>query len=72
MRHFTDTGMSPALATAAAMMARSRLGFSGMADPPPLRVILGAGQPKLRSRWSTRPSPTRRRVASATSAGSVA
>ena len=48
------TGAPPA--TAARTIARSRPGLAGTAAPPPLRVTLAAGQPKLRSMWSTRPS----------------
>ena len=53
------------------MIAASSLGFRGTAAPPPLRVTLRAGQPKLRSTWSTRPSPTSIRTAWPTVAGSL-
>ena len=39
--------------TAAVTMARSSCRFTGTAAPPPRRVTFGAGQPKLRSMWST-------------------
>ena len=35
---------------------RNRSRFHGSAAPPPLRVTLGTGQPKLRSMWSARSS----------------
>ena len=73
MRNFIVTG-TPAGAAAATherTMARSSARFTGSAAPPPRRVTFGAGQPKLRSTWSTRPSPTSRRTASPSTAGSV-
>ena len=51
----TGTPYGAAAVTAARTIARSRLGFAGTAAPPPLRVTLAAGQPKLRSMWSTSP-----------------
>jgi len=45
-------------------------GFSGIALPPPWRVIFGAGQPKLMSMWCT-PSPASRRAISPTTSGSL-
>jgi hypothetical protein len=44
--------------TAAATIAAYRSVRHGSAAPPPWRVTFGAGQPKLRSMWSTRPSST--------------
>ena len=38
-------------------------GLAGTAAPPPLRVTLAAGQPKLRSMWSTSPRPHTRSTA---------
>ena len=52
-------------------MARKSPRFQGSALPPPLRVTLGTGQPKLRSTWSARSSATSRRTAAATVAGST-
>ena len=43
----------------------------GNAEPPPLRVTFGTGQPKLRSTWSARSSATIIRTAAATTAGST-
>ena len=45
--------------------------FHGSAAPPPLRVTLGTGQPKLRSMWSARSSVTSMRTAAPTVAGST-
>ena len=53
MRIFTVTGTSPAARTAAAHdVARTARRCHGSAEPPPLRVTLGTGQPKFRSMWS--------------------
>jgi hypothetical protein len=49
MRNFIVTGTAPAACTAARTIARSRLRLTGIAAPPPLRVTLRTGQPKLRS-----------------------
>ena len=46
-----------------ATIARSSAGLAGTAAPPPLRVTLAAGQPKLRSMWSTSPAPHTRSTA---------
>ena len=51
----TGTPYGAAAPTAARTTARSSAGRAGTAAPPPLRVTLAAGQPKLRSMWSTRP-----------------
>ena len=51
----TGTPYGAAAATAAPTIARSSAGLAGTAAPPPLRVTFAAGQPKLRSMWSTRP-----------------
>src|SRR3546814_9871453 len=64
MRNLIVTGMSPAAVTADRMMLRSSARRTGSADPPPLRVTLGTGQPKFMSTWSTPISPTRKRTAS--------
>ena len=55
IRNLQVTGIPPFLPslTAARMMARNKFFLSGTAAPPPLRVTLAAGQPKLRSMWST-------------------
>ena len=72
VRIFTETGTRPAAAsTAATTMLRNRSRFQGRALPPPLRVTLGTGQPKLRSTWSARSSSTRIRTASAITCGST-
>ncbi len=47
MRNFTVTGMSPAFLTAARTICRNSSRLYGRAAPPPLRVTLGTGQPKL-------------------------
>ena len=49
--------------TASVGIAASRSRFHGSAAPPPLRVTLGTGQPKLRSMWSARSRSTRMRTA---------
>ena len=64
-------GIVPAWATQERTMLRSSPRFSGIAAPPPLRVTLRTGQPKLRSMWSTRPWPTSRATASPVVFGSV-
>ena len=48
---------------------RSSAGLAGTAAPPPRRVTLAAGQPKLRSTWSTRPSIAQRPTARPSSPG---
>ena len=45
--------------------------FHGRAEPPPRRVTLGTGQPKLRSMWSARSSSTSIRTAWPTVTGST-
>ena len=60
MRSLTVTGTSPAPRTAARTMSRNSARCTGSAAPPPLRVTLATGQPKLRSMWSARSSPTRK------------
>ena len=65
LRIFTVTGIPPreASVTAVVTMASNRSCFHGRAEPPPLRVTLGTGQPKLRSMWSARSSSTSIRTA---------
>ena len=80
-RIFTVTGTAYGAAsrTTAATMPRNRSVFHGSAAPPPLRVTLGTGQPKLRSMWSARSSvdehpggqPGRDRVDASTAAPSA-
>ena len=65
----TETGTGSAARTVARTTARQSSGFAGMAAPAPLRVTLGAGQPKLMSMWSTR--SFMRRTASDMTAGSA-
>jgi hypothetical protein len=65
-RNLSVTGTVPAPRTAAATIARSSRGFSGIAEPPPLLVTFRTGQPKFMSMWSTRPSPTSSFTASPT------
>ncbi len=48
-----------AAATACSRICARRARFQGSAPPPPLRVTLGTGQPKLRSMWATPYSPHR-------------
>ena len=73
MRNFTVTGTPAGVAarTAARTIEASNAGRAGMAAPPPLRVTLAAGQPKLMSTWSTPSSAVSRVTASPTSAGST-
>lgn len=71
LRIFMVTGRSPAPLTASRRIARSRLRLYGRAEPPPLRVTLGTGQPKLRSMWSARSSSAIMRTALPTVAGST-
>ena len=72
LRILTVTGTRPsAAATAPATTSRNRSRFQGSAEPPPLRVTLGTGQPKLRSTWSARSSVTTIRTAAAMMAGST-
>ncbi len=71
LRTLTVTGTGPAASTVAATTAASRRGLTVSADPPPWRVTLRTGQPKLRSMWSTWPSSTSRRTAACMVAGSV-
>ncbi len=74
LRIFTVTGTpagSVARTTARTTAANSSV-FQGRAAPPPFRVTLGTGQPKLRSTCSARPSPSSIRTAAAAVAGSVA
>ena len=50
IRILTVTGTRPSAArTAPRTTARNRSRFQGSAEPPPLRVTLGTGQPKFRS-----------------------
>ncbi len=71
LRILIVTGSSPAPDTASRRMARSRFRLYGSAEPPPLRVTFGTGQPKLRSMWSARSSSTIMRTALPTVAGST-
>lgn len=71
LRILMVTGRAPALPTASRRMERSRFRLYGSAEPPPLRVTLGTGQPKLRSMWSARSSSTIIRTAAPTVAGST-
>ncbi len=73
IRIFTVTGTPAGAATrtAWATIAVNRPSFQGRAEPPPLRVTLGTGQPKLRSMWSARSSSTSSRTAAATVPGST-
>ncbi len=67
----TGTPCGSAAATAACTIAANRSRFHGSAAPPPLRVTLGTGQPKLRSTWSARSSAAMTRTAAPTVAGST-
>ncbi len=49
----TGTAYAEAAATACSRISPSSLRFHGSAPPPPLRVTLGTGQPKLRSTCAT-------------------
>ena len=73
LRILTVTGMSRLApsSTTAPTMRRKRSFFHGRAEPPPLRVTLGTGQPKLRSMWSARSSVTSIRAAARAVAGST-
>ena len=64
-------GLLGEILSAAVRTSPSRSRFHGRAPPPPRRVILGTGQPKLRSTWSTPCSAQRISVAFPTYAGSV-
>ncbi len=71
LRIFTVTGTEPAARTAADTTWANTTRRTGNAAPPPLRVILGVGQPKFRSTWSAPASSTTRRTAAPTTAGST-
>ncbi len=71
MRSFTVTGTSPAPATAPATTSWNRRRRQGRADPPPWRVTLRTGHPKLRSTCSAPSSFTRRLTAACITVGSV-
>src|SRR5674476_1688359 len=73
LRIFTVTGTpyGAAASTAARTIAANRSRFQGSTAPPPLRVTLGTGQPKLRSMWSARSSLTSIRTAALTVTGST-
>ena len=73
LRILIVTGMSrfAPSSTAAPTIARKRSRFHGRAAPPPLRVTLGTGQPKLRSMWSARSSVAMIRAASRVAVGST-
>ena len=49
----TGTPYLSAAATVAVRISRISSSFHGSTPPPPLRVTLGTGQPKLRSMWCT-------------------
>ena len=73
LRIFTVTG-TPAGAAASTAARTSRPKSRrrhGSAAPPPRRVTLGTGQPKLRSMWSARSRSTTIRTAAAVISGSV-
>ena len=61
IRNLVVTGIlyGVALFTAARTIERSNSGRAGTAAPPPWRVTLAAGHPKLMSMWSTRPPSQR-------------
>src|SRR4029079_4229822 len=67
----TGTSYGVAAATADRRISASSPRFHGRAPPPPLRVTLGTGQPKLRSTWCTPYSAQRISVAFPTYDGSV-
>ena len=67
----TGTSYGVAAATACSRMRASSPRFHGSAPPPPLRVTLGTGQPKLRSMWATPYSSHRICAARPTVTGSV-
>jgi hypothetical protein len=73
LRILMVSGMPPldASRTAVRTMAVKRSIFQGSAEPPPRRVTLGTGQPKLRSMWSARSSSTSMRTAAPTVTGST-
>ena len=74
MRNLTVTGTPYGDAAADRRRGRSpaaAFGLAGTAAPPPLRVTLAAGQPKLRSMWSTRSASHSLRTASPSIAGSL-
>ena len=64
-------GSGPAARTARSTISRKRSSFHGSAEPPPLRVTFGTGQPKLRSTWSARSSSRSIVTAASTVAGST-
>ena len=71
LRILTVTGRPFACRTAWATIAANRSRFHGRAEPPPLRVTLGTGQPKFRSMWSARSSSASMRTAAPTVPGST-
>ena len=71
-RIFTVTGRRRRqLRTAAETMSANSSMRHGSAEPPPLRVTFGTGQPKFRSTWSARSSSTIMRTAAPTTSGST-
>ncbi len=72
MRVFTVTGTSPAARTAAVTMSANSRRRHGSADPPPLRVTLGTGQPKLRSTCAGRVPATHSSTSISTARPTVA
>jgi hypothetical protein len=71
MRIFAVTGTPAAARTALVTMSANSPMRHGSAEPPPLRVTFGTGQPKFRSMWSARSSVTIIRTAAATTSGST-
>ena len=73
IRILTVTGMPAGRggSTAVRTIASNSRRLYGRADPPPLRVTFGTGQPKLRSMWSARSSSTTIRTACPTTTGST-
>ena len=67
----TGTPYGVAAPTAAVRISPSSPRFHGSAPPPPLRVTLGTGQPKLRSMCATPYSAQRISAAFPTYTGSV-
>ena len=69
--HVMGTPYGSAAFTAAAIIARVRLRFTGTAAPPPLRVTFVAGQPKFISMWSAISCSHNARTALPTKSGSL-
>ena len=73
LRILTVTGIpaGAAASTAARTIRAKSRRRHGSAEPPPLRVTFGTGQPKFRSMWSARFSSTMLRTAPAVISGST-